>query len=641
MRDYLVYITFRLIELPMRILPLRFVLFLGRRLGDIMYSLDLRHRSIAYSNIKQALDGGMPCRERKKLTRKFYRCFGQNIVEVFLIPRINKQYFNKYIEIEGKEYIDQAFSKGNGVIFAGIHAGSWELSNVICSSIGFPFNVLVRGQENRLLNSLLNQYRKQKGCKIIERKNKTRQLIEALKNNESIGITVDQGGKTGIPVKFFGKEASMSVGAIRLALKYDAVILPAFYTRLDGPYHRVIIQPPFKITRTGDKDKDVRENLQRLMVLFEGLIKDYPYEYLWTYKIWKYSLKREIVILSDGKAGHVRQSEALLDIIKRLYALRGVEVDASTIELKFSGPLGRKLMALSSLLSGRYGCQGCLWCLRNFLTKDTYEPLLRIKPDIIISCGSSLATVNYVLARENSAKSIVIMKPSLFAARRFELVIMPWHDWIRKRNNIVFTDTALNSIDKGYLDICAKAISPLVKARGTFTLGLLIGGNSKSFVLDENAISEVIVSIKKSLEKNDGRLIISTSRRTPPEIEGLIERELGAYARTGLLVVANKKNHPQAVGGILGLSDIVIVSPESVSMISEAVASGKYVITFHNEGLPSKHIMFLENLLAKRLIYVSESDKLPGLIDEILSRRPEIQTTDDKEKVSRALEKVL
>ncbi|MDD5506457.1 MAG: lysophospholipid acyltransferase family protein, partial [Candidatus Omnitrophica bacterium] len=296
MTDYLAYITLRFIGPFIRILPLRLIFFLGKGLGSILYSLDLKHRAIAYSNIKQALGNDMPPREIKRLTRKFYRCFGQDIAEIFIIPLMDKQYFNKYIEIEGKEYIDQAFSKGKGVIFVGIHAGSWELSNVICSSIGFPFNVLVRGQEKRLLNSLLNEYRKRKGCKIIERKNEIRQLIEALKNNEGIGITVDQGGKTGMPVEFFGKDASMPTGAIKLALNYDALILPAFYTRLDGPYQRVMIQPPFEMTRTKDKEKDLRGNLQRLTALFEGLIKKYPYEYLWTYKIWKYSLKREVVV---------------------------------------------------------------------------------------------------------------------------------------------------------------------------------------------------------------------------------------------------------------------------------------------------------------------------------------------------------
>jgi len=68
-----------------------------------------------------------------------------------------------------------------------------------------------------------------------------RELIEALESNQSIGMTVDQGGKNGEIVKFFGKSASFSTGAVKLALRYDCAIIPVFYTRIKGPYTKVIL----------------------------------------------------------------------------------------------------------------------------------------------------------------------------------------------------------------------------------------------------------------------------------------------------------------------------------------------------------------------------------------------------------------
>jgi len=62
----------------------------------------------------------------------------------------------------------------------------------------------VRDQRHPRLNALLNAYRKRHGCKLIQRKNETRQLVEALLANEAVGMTMDQGGKSGEPVKFFG-----------------------------------------------------------------------------------------------------------------------------------------------------------------------------------------------------------------------------------------------------------------------------------------------------------------------------------------------------------------------------------------------------------------------------------------------------
>jgi len=49
--------------------------------------------------------------------------------------------------------------------------------------------------------------------------------------------------------------------------------------------------------------------------ILERYIRKYPHEYFWFYKIWKYSNLKPVVILSDGKTGHIRQSQAALKLI--------------------------------------------------------------------------------------------------------------------------------------------------------------------------------------------------------------------------------------------------------------------------------------------------------------------------------------
>src|SRR3989338_6850859 len=287
--DYLSYILFKAFAFVIRNTPKRLGLFLGRRIGECFYYFDLKHKSIAYSNIKAAFGKELPPCSLSNITREFYRCFVQNFFEIFYVPLVDKEYFKQYISVEGSENIAEGFKRGKGVIFLAVHEGSWELANVISSNLGFPFSMFVRDQKRyRKIENLLNTYRQKKGCKLIQRQNQTRQLIEVLKNNEAVGMTLDQGGKTGALIKFLGKEASMASGAVRLALKYDVTVIPVFFTRLKGPYIKLIIEPPFKTLKTGNEDEDIRDNLQRLTVIFEKYIRKYPYEYLWTYKLWKY-----------------------------------------------------------------------------------------------------------------------------------------------------------------------------------------------------------------------------------------------------------------------------------------------------------------------------------------------------------------
>lgn len=644
--DYLSYTAFKLLGPVIRILPLGFIPFLGRTLGELMYYFDLKHKAIAYSNIKRAL-GGIGRKSLRgqlnALTKESFRVFGQNIIDILLIPLINRQYMDKYISIEGKQNIDEAFKRGKGIIFLSVHAGSWELSNVICANLGFPFRLFIRNQNLPRLNNLLNSYRRQKGCKIIERENEIRQLIEALKNNEAIGMTLDQGGRSGTLVKFFGKYASFATGAVKLALKYDATILPAFYTRLKGLYHEVIIEPPFKIKQTGDLEKNIATNLQELAQIFEEYIKDSPREYLWTYKLWKYSNHKDILILSDGKTGHLRQAEAAAKIISNYLKDKGISASSRTIELTFKNKFSRCLLTFCGCLAGKYHCQGCLGCLRRFLNKNSYEPLISAVADIVISCGSSVAAVNYVISKENQAKSIVIMRPSVLSFNKFDLVIMPRHDNPPKRKNVVMTEGALNLIDEDYLKEQSKELLETVG----FTpqpldsyVGLLIGGDTKDFHLDKHLMHLTINQIKMFLEKEDAKILVTTSRRTSPEIEQLVREEFEGYSRCKFLVIANEKNPPFAVGGFLALSQVVFVSPESISLVSEAASARRYVVVFKSK-LDHRHRNFLDYLTDKKYIYFVEPQDICSSMDRLWRQRPQINVLKDKLKLEDALRRII
>ncbi|PIQ87951.1 MAG: hypothetical protein COV73_01415, partial [Candidatus Omnitrophica bacterium CG11_big_fil_rev_8_21_14_0_20_43_6] len=386
--DYLSCILFRVVSFFTFFLPLNFSLFLGRRLGDLIYLFDRRHRAIAYANIRKTVADHLDCASSARITRKSYQAFAQNLIEITILPRINKQYLEKYIEIENKDYGYQAFNRGKGAIFLIVHEGNWELSNIICANLNVSFVLFVRDQGFPRLNALLNTYRLRQGAKIVHKNAGVRELIQVLKNNHSIGMTTDQGGKTGLLVDFFGREASMSTGAIKLALKHDCAIIPIFYTRIKGPYTKVILDQVFTVTRSGDPEKDLEQNLQRLIRIYEKYLRQYPHEYLWTYKIYKHSKEREVLILSDGKTGHLRQSEGVAKLISRQLTERGIKTKLSVQEVVFRSPLSGFIASCLSRFSGRYQGQGNgMRILNCVLTGQSWQGLMRSKPEIIISAG--------------------------------------------------------------------------------------------------------------------------------------------------------------------------------------------------------------------------------------------------------------
>ncbi len=647
--DYLSCILFRLASFFTFFLPLNFSLFLGRRLGDLIYLFDAKHRAVAYANIRRALADKLNSQACAKITRLAYQAFGQNLIEISFIGRINKRYLEKYIHIENRDNIEAAFKRGKGVIFLAVHEGNWELSNIICANLGFPFVLFVRDQGFPRLNALLNSYRLKQGAKIIHKQARgqwfgstqpkpqtgIRQLIEALRSNQAIGMTADQGGKAGRIVKFFGKEASMSTGAVKLALKYDCSIIPVFYTRTKGPYTKVILDQVYTVTKSENPENDLRENLQRLTGIYEKYILQYPHEYLWTYKIWKYGKEKEVLIISDGKTGHLRQSEGVAKLIKQQLANRGIKTNLFIKEAKFRSKVSRFIFNL---------CHSCICCLRYALTDQSWQGMENSKPDIIISAGASVSAVNYLLAEENQAKSIVLMRPANLSLKKFNLAIIPEHDRPVKKKNVVVTEGALNLIDADYLKQKSESLEQSNLLKGILLnpcIGVLIGGNSRSFSIDAKTIIELAGQIKKAAEELNASILISTSRRTSPEAEQQIKNEFINYPRCKLLVIANENNNPFVAGGILGLSDIIISSPESISMISESVAAEKYVLVFKAEGLSKKHRRFLKNYQDRRYIYLKQVDELADSINELWKNKPKVNSPKDNLKVIEALNKII
>jgi mitochondrial fission protein ELM1 len=503
---------------------------------------------------------------------------------------------------------------------------------------------MVRQQPRlRRLEELLNSYRKSQGCKLIQRENQGRHLIEALKDNEVVGMTVDQGGASGMNASFFGKDASMATGAFRLALKYETVILPAYCARIKGPYLKIIIEQPFEVSKSSDIMQDIQGNLGRLMPIFQRYIEKYPYDYLWSYKIWKYSREKNILILSDGKAGHLRQSQAVAKVLGSCLEAQGKSYAVTTVDVKFKSNFSKSVLVLSSCLSGKYHCQGCLWCLRNFLEAQAYAQLRKARPDFIISCGSALSPINYILSRQYLAKSIVVMRPALLGVNRFNLVIMPWHDQPPKKKNVLVTDGALNIIDDEVLKAHAQRLIAIGGGalRPYPNIGFLIGGDSKKFRLKDKEILEAIAQLKTIATNINADILATTSRRTPAEIEEIVKRELGSCPRCKLLVIANEKNIPEAVAGILGLSQMVVSSCESISMISEAAASKRYVLVFGKDGLSKKHRRFLEHLEQRGHIYLTSADKLSSRMQQLWQDQPASKALMDNIRLEEALGKLL
>ena len=264
--------------------------------------------------------------------------------------------------------------------------------------------------------------------------------------------------------------------------------------------------------------------------------------------------------------------------------------------------------------------------------------------DVIISCGASTEGVNLLLSRELNAKKIIIMKPSMAGIKRFDLVIAPKHDRAKVKKNLIVTEGAPNRITDEKLKNDSAALVKRIESTKPLKIGIFIGGDNSEFRLTAGITNELVDAANELAEDLDAEILVTTSRRTPKEAEAILKERLGKNSRCKLLIIANENNIDEAVGGILGLSRIAIVSCESISMISEALAAPNHTVIFElekkKEG-PSKHELFLRNILKDGYATIVKPVHLADRVKELWEEKPPVKRLDDRAKIYEGIKRIL
>ena len=194
--------------------------------------------------------------------------------------------------------------------------------------------------------------------------------------------------------------------------------------------------------------------------------------------------------------------------------------------------------------------------------------------DVIISCGRK-SIIPSIFLKKNSNKKIInihIQNPKV-SLKHFDFVIAPDHDSIHGPNVIISKGAihylTINEIDKAkdYLE------NKIEKEKDVLTL--ILGGPTKYYKYSNENIIQIFSKINKQILEKNLQLIVIPSNRTP---EKIIQFAKEYFGKNQLIVDTVDK---QAYLSSLALAKYIIVTCDSISMISEAALTGKplYVAT--------------------------------------------------------------
>jgi mitochondrial fission protein ELM1 len=259
------------------------------------------------------------------------------------------------------------------------------------------------------------------------------------------------------------------------------------------------------------------------------------------------------------------------------------------------------------------------------------KDLLSFDADLIISCGFVSSCISAILPTTGVIK-IAILFPGNIYADKFDLIITPAHDSksIKNTKNVVTTTLSLTNESIAY--------SAVVRPSN---IGLLMGGTNRSYRYTKSysrGISEQIVMLAKSRQQ---KIFWTFSRRTPnylTEYFGrLTSRELN-------LKYFERISIPDAVIAIFRDCDWVLVSADSISMITEALAGGCRVTVFGSRNrlfYSKRHKEFIDSMVALGAINSCEINQISSQVYPLQKVNVEKIFLNDRSNISTSIDQLL
>ena len=272
-----------------RVLPRRAARAVGSGIGTVAFLGLVRLRRVGVLNLQLAFPE-MPEVEREKLLRSVYGNLGALLAEFCLMPRYTPEVASRFIRYEGLDNYLAARERGKGVLVLTGHLGAWELSSFYHSLMGMPMGMVIRRLDNPLVDAFVNRIRCQHGNRVIHKDDFARGLIASMRAGETVGILMDTNmtPPQGVFVPFFGVQACTASGMARIALKTDAAVVPGFLLWEESERQYVLrFGKELEVVHSGDAERDAVTNTAAFTAAIEGMIRQYPEQWLWMHRRWK------------------------------------------------------------------------------------------------------------------------------------------------------------------------------------------------------------------------------------------------------------------------------------------------------------------------------------------------------------------
>jgi len=232
--------------------------------------------------------------EREEIALAMWENLGRVMAETMQMDRILEN--PDCIEITNPEILDRYQGKMGSAICVSMHSGNWELAMWPLASKGMKPAGVYRLVKNPLVDQYLRSQRKElypgglfakgSGAGINAGRDTARQIGAYVRKGGRLGFLADQWDRNGVEVPFFGIDAKSPPFPAMLARRIGTRLWIGRCVRVGTQSNFRVEMHEIKVPRTDDQEADIKSIITEIQSTFEGWIREYPEQFMWSNRRW-------------------------------------------------------------------------------------------------------------------------------------------------------------------------------------------------------------------------------------------------------------------------------------------------------------------------------------------------------------------
>lgn len=226
--------------------------------------------------------------EIKQLLRKVPDNFGRTLIEEYS----GQQFVDRVRPSDpvgpGFSALCEARDQNRPAVIVSAHFGNYDAMRASLIIRGFRVGGLYRPFNNRRFDRHYKQALETIGTPIFPRSRRGEaDMLRFLKSGGMVALLNDQHMGHGAPLTFFGKPAATALSAAKIALKYNALLVPAYATRQkNGLDFTITFEEPITHSTPETMTQALNDSLESHVQANMG-------QWLWSHRRWKLSRKQD------------------------------------------------------------------------------------------------------------------------------------------------------------------------------------------------------------------------------------------------------------------------------------------------------------------------------------------------------------